>query len=202
MLDIHSLIDSADVIVALLIIGLTVYAETGFLLGLFLPGDTLLLIVGVLAAQGELPLWWSMAVIFVGAVFGDNTGYFIGRTTGERIFKQHKGLLFRPEYIHRAETFYARHGGITVIIARFVGYVRTVAPLIAGAAHMYRPKFIVFNIAGAALWTLTFVLLGYWLGVEVGEHIQRYLVPFMFMGFALITVPSLIHYIRTKRSRH
>ncbi|HSX32370.1 MAG TPA: DedA family protein [Candidatus Saccharimonadales bacterium] len=201
MLDITTLIDSANVIVALLIIGLMVYAETGFLLGLFLPGDTLLLLVGVFAARGELPLWWSLLVIFMAAILGDNTGYFVGRTTGNHIFKQHKGLLFRQDYINRAEQFYEKHGGKTIIIARFIGYVRTIAPVIAGVAHMYRPKFIVFNIAGAALWTLSFVLLGYWLGVEVGEQIQQYFVPTLILGALLVVGPSLIHIMRSKQKR-
>lgn len=194
----HTLLGGVSVVGALVLIGLIVYAETGFLFGLFLPGDTLLLVVGVFAAQGDLPLVWSMLIIFIAAILGDNTGYFIGRTTGPRIFKKNKGLLFREEYIERAEHFYKRHGGKTIIVARFIGYVRTLVPIVAGVAKMHRPKFIVYNILGAAIWTLTFVLLGYWLGVEAGEQIRRYFVPSLIVGALLILSPSIVYIIRRK----
>jgi membrane-associated protein len=198
MVDAAHFIEQFSVIGALAIIGLMVYAESGFLLGLFLPGDTLLVVVGVFAAQGELPLWWAMLIIFVAAVLGDNTGYFIGKTTGPRIFVKHKGLLFRKDYIDRAEAFYARHGGKTIIVARFIGYVRTIVPIIAGIGRMHRPKFIFYNILGAAIWTLTFVLLGYWLGNEIADEIHRYFIPSLIIGALIFLGPSLAYLIKTR----
>jgi membrane-associated protein len=196
MVDPAQFIQQFSLIGALALIGLIVYAESGFLVGLFLPGDTLLLVAGVFAAQGALPLGWTMFVIFIGATLGDNTGYFIGRATGPRIFKRHKGLLFRQEYLRGTEAFYQKHGGKTVIIARFIGYVRTLVPIIAGVGKMRRRKFIVYNIIGAGLWTFTFVMLGYLLGVEAAKQIERYFVPSIFIGALLILSPSLVYLIR------
>jgi len=198
MIDISTLLSDTSTITALVLIGLIVYAETGFLVGLFLPGDTLLVVVGVFAAHGDLPLVWSMLVICIAAVLGDNTGYYIGKKSGPHIFKRHKGLLFRQEYVQRAEQFYEKHGGKTIIVARFFGYVRTMVPIIAGVAKMNQPKFIVYNIIGALLWTLFFVLLGYWVGEAAAEYIERYFVPSLILGMLVILGPGIVYAVRHK----
>lgn len=196
------LITGVSVIGALLLIGAIVFAESGLLIGLVLPGDTLLFTAGFFAAQGELPLAWVLVVIFVGAVLGDNLGYFIGDKTGPKIFRRNEGIFFRQDYAERAQRFYNQHGGKTITVARFIPYVRTFAPLVAGVAHMHRPRFIVFNLLGAFLWTLTFVLLGYWLGIEVAEQIEGYLVPVFIGGLLFIFGPAILYFIRSRRFRH
>lgn len=198
MIDISALLSDTSTITALVLIGLIVYAETGFLVGLFLPGDTLLVVVGVFAAHGDLPLVWSMVVICIAAILGDNTGYYIGRKSGPHIFKRHTGLLFRAEYVERAEQFYEKHGGKTILIARFFGYVRTMVPIIAGVAKMSQPRFIVYNVVGAIVWTLFFVLLGYWVGEAAAEYIERYFIPSLILGMLVILGPSIVYAIRHK----
>ena len=199
MIDSAALIDSVSISGALLIIGVIVFAESGLLIGLLLPGDTLLFTAGFFAAQGNLPLFLVMLVIFVAAIIGDNLGYFVGRKSGPRIFKKKDGILFRKEYALRAQKFYKIHGGKAVAMARFVPYVRTLAPIVAGIAKMERPKFIVYNIIGAFLWTLTFVLLGYWLGVEVAEKFERYAVPAFIIGLLFAFSPTIIYLIKNRR---
>jgi membrane-associated protein len=201
MLDVESLIGGISVVGALTIIGLIVFAESGLLIGLLLPGDTLLFTAGFFAAQGELPLAWVILVIFVAAVLGDNVGYYFGEKTGPRIFHKKDGVFFREEHMERAKAFYEKHGGKTVLVARFVPYVRTFAPIMAGTANMNRPKFIIYNILGALSWTVTFVLIGYWFGVELAEQIEQYLVPAFLIGLLFIFSPTIIYFIRSPRFR-
>lgn len=201
MVDVSSLLEGVSIIAALTIIGLIVFAESGLLIGLLLPGDTLLFTAGFFAAQGDLPLAWVLLVIFVAACLGDNMGYFFGKTTGPRIFKRKEGLFFRKEYIKRAKKFYKKHGGKTVMMARFVPYVRTLAPIIAGIGRMNRAKFIAYNIVGALLWTITFVMLGYWLGVEVAEEIEKYFVPAAVIGLLFAFSPTILYFIRNRKLR-
>lgn len=195
------MIESAGVVSALVLIGVIVAAESGLLIGLLLPGDTLLLVAGFFAAQGKLPLAWVLVIIFLAAILGDNIGYFFGEKTGPRMFRKKDGLFFRQEHVLRAQQFYERHGGKTVLFARFVPYVRTLTPLLAGAAKMNHAKFIVYNIIGALLWTVSFVMLGYGLGVEVAKQIERYIFPAFIVGLVFAFCPTLIHLARNKRLR-
>ncbi len=196
MLDPESLLGGISVVGALAIIAVIVFAESGLLIGLFLPGDTLLFTAGFFAASGSLPLWAVIVVIFAAAIAGDNMGYFFGRKTGPKIFHKKEGLLFRREYAERATTFYHKHGGITVLVARFIPYIRTLAPIIAGIGGMNRPKFILYNIMGAFLWTVSFVLFGYWLGVELAERLDDYLVPAFILGLLFAFSPTIIYFIK------
>lgn len=200
MLDVENLIEGVSVFGALAVIGAIVFAESGLLVGLFLPGDTLLFTAGLFAAHGDLPLAGSMGVIFIAAIIGDNVGYYFGQKAGPRIFKKRESLLFSRQYIEKAQVFYARHGGKTVMLARFIPYVRTFAPIVAGAANMHRLKFIIYNVAGALLWTITFVLLGYWLGLELAEEIEKYLVPAFILCFLFAFSPTIVYFI--KRAKH
>jgi len=202
MVDLESLLGSISVIGALALIGGLIFAESAFLFGLFLPGgDSLLLISGVLAAQGNLPLPWLILVIFVAAILGDNVGYYIGKKTGPRIFKQKEGMFFRKEYADRATAFYEKHGGKTVVIARFIAYVRTFVPLLAGIANMSRTKFVFYNIFGALFWTLSLVLVGYWLGKEFADVIEQYLLPVTLIGILLLFSPSIIFFVRNRQDQ-
>lgn len=201
MLDPESLLGGISVIGALALIGVIVFAESGLLIGLFLPGDTLLFTAGFFAANGNLPLFWVIVVIFIAAIIGDNVGYYVGQKSGPRIFKKKEGLFFRKEYAERATRFYHRHGGQTILLARFIPYVRTLAPIVAGIANMYRPKFIIYNVLGALLWTITFVLFGYWLGVELAEEIEKYLVPAFIAGLLFAFSPTIFYFIRSAQAR-
>jgi membrane-associated protein len=197
MFDLETTIGSISVIGALTLIGVIIFAESAFLVGLFIPGgDTLLLAAGIFAAQGSLPLIGVIAVIFVAAVVGDNVGYYIGEKTGPRVFKKKEGVFFRKDYAERAEAFYKRHGGKTVVIARFIAYVRTFVPLLAGIAKMPRGKFIFYNIFGALFWTLTLVLIGYWLGKELADEIERYIIPVSLLGLVLLFSPTILYFVR------
>lgn len=158
----------------LLAIGGIVFAESGLLIGFFLPGDTLLLLGGVLASQGQLSLIPLLLVVITAAIVGDNVGYSIGRRTGHRIFRKQDGILFRQEHIERAEAFYEKHGGKTIIIARFIPIVRTFAPIVAGVGKMPRKRFMTFNIIGGLMWGAGITLLGYFVGSRI-PHLDKYL---------------------------
>ncbi|HJQ08961.1 MAG TPA: DedA family protein [Candidatus Saccharimonadales bacterium] len=202
MLDVTGWIEGAGVITGLIIIGAIVFAESGLLIGFFLPGDTLLFTAGFFAAQGRLPLAAVMLVIFFAAIIGDNVGYYFGKKTGPRIFRKKDGILFRQEYLERAETFYEKHGGKTIMIARFVPYVRTFAPIVAGAARMPRGKFVVYNILGALIWTVSVVLAGYWLGSLVDPHLmERFLLAAIGLATLLTFGPTVFHLARDERVR-
>jgi len=202
MLDPTSLLQGVGALAGVLIIGAIIFAESGLLLGFFLPGDTLLFTAGFFAAQGELPLAGVLLAIFLGAFIGDNVGYTIGKKTGPRMFRKKDGIVFRQEYILRAERFYEKHGGKTVIFARFIPVVRTFAPIVAGIGNMDRKKFMLYNVVGAAIWTLSVTMLGYWLGSLVDPHtMERYIIAAI-GGALLITVgPTLYHLAREERLR-
>ncbi|MBZ9715420.1 DedA family protein [Deinococcus multiflagellatus] len=149
-----------------------VFAESGLLIGFFLPGDSLLLTAGILAQQGSLHLAGVMLAVTLGAVIGDSTGYFIGRRFGPAVFSRPDHRLFRPEYVGRTQAFFQRHGGLSLILARFVPVVRTVAPTLAGVGQMPYSQFLIYNVVGGLLWATSVPLLGYWLGGLI-PHLDR-----------------------------
>lgn len=200
MLDPSHLLEGAGVVGGLLIIGAIVFAESGLLIGFFLPGDTLLFTAGFFAAQGQLPLAAVLGVIFLAAVIGDNVGYTIGKKTGPRLFRKKDGLVFRQEYIQRAEAFYEKHGGKTIILARFVPIVRTFAPVVAGVGNMTRQRFVFYNVIGAAVWTVSVVMLGHWLGSKIPD-IDKYLLPAVGLATIFTFGPTIWHLARDGRLR-
>lgn len=153
---------------------LIVFAESGLLLGFFLPGDSLLLTAGLLAQQGKLSLAGVVLVVALGAVLGDSAGYFIGRKFGPGVFNRQDSRLFRPEYVERTQAFFERHGGLALILARFVPVVRTVAPTLAGVGRLPYVRFLTYNVVGGVLWAITVPLLGYWLGGLI-PNLDRYI---------------------------
>jgi membrane-associated protein len=197
MFDVTGLLEGAGVLTGLLIIAGIVFAESGLLIGFFLPGDTLLFTAGFFAAQGKLPIVLVLLSIFAAAVIGDNVGYSIGRRMGPRLFKKKDGILFRQEYITRAQAFYEKHGGKTIILARFVPVVRTFAPLVAGVSRMPRKQFVFFNIVGAFVWTVGLVMLGYFLGNLVDPHtVEKYVILAIGGAMAITVGPAAYHIIR------
>lgn len=161
--------------VILLICGI-VFAETGLLVGFFLPGDSMLFTAGLLVATGaldvSLPLFATL--IFIAAFVGDQTGYFIGRKAGPAIFNKPNSRFFRQEYVEKAHGFFERFGGRAVVLARFVPVVRTFVPVVAGVAHMSYRVFALYNLLGALLWGVGVTMLGFWLGqyAWVGDNID------------------------------
>lgn len=178
----------------LIAIGATVFAESGLLIGFFLPGDTLLFGAGILAAQGVLPLGWLLVVVILSAIIGDNVGYSIGRRSGKRLFSKKESILFKPDHLERAEKFYEKHGGKTIILARFVPVVRTFAPIVAGISKMPRQRFMTFNIIGSVLWGGGVTVLGYWLGQKMpwlDEYIDLVILGVIGLSVVLATIHIL-----------
>lgn len=197
MLDPSNLIQSGGI----LLVALIIFAESGLLIGFFLPGDTLLLGAGIIASQGKISIGLLILAVVLAAVLGDNVGYSIGRRTGHRIFKKEDGILFQKEHLLRAEAFYEKHGGKTIILARFVPIVRTFAPLVAGVGKMPRKRFMSFNIVGAVLWGAGITMLGYWFGSKV-PNLEHY-IQYVLIGVILLSLGfSLIHLLREEKIRH
>ena len=176
------------------------FAETGLLVGFFLPGDTLLVSAGLLAARGQLNIGVLLAVLIAGAVLGDATGYWIGHQAGKRLFQREDSFWFRREHLEKAERFYERHGGKTIFIARFFSGLRTFAPIVAGAARMRYPRFALFNITGAISWITIVTMLGYIFGNAVTKFDH-----YIFIG-ALVLLPfplllALSQALRVRRAR-
>lgn len=184
----------------LMLIALIIFVESGLLVGFFLPGDTLLIAAGVLAAQGALPIELTILTIIVAAIVGDNVGYTIGKYSGKRLFNKKDGVLFKHEYVEQAQRFYDKHGGKAIIIARFVPIVRTFAPVVAGIGKMPRGKFFFYNVIGAIIWAVSVTLLGYWVGSKIPK-IGDYLEYALFTVIILSLAPAAWHIVSDPRSR-
>lgn len=198
--DIEGLIKTAGYIGLFLI----VFAETGLLLGFFLPGDTLLLSAGLLIQQDKvgLELWILIPLLIAAAIIGDAVGYQVGKHTGPRLFNKEDSRLFHRDHLVRAQKFYDKHGGKTIIIARFLAFIRTFAPTVAGAAKMPYPKFAMYNVAGAILWVPSLTLAGYFFGKAIPPN----MVELFFIGLVVLmvvasTAPAAFHLLRERR-RH
>jgi membrane-associated protein len=176
-----------------------VFAETGLLVGFFLPGDSLLFTAGVVAATGALNIWWVNALLIVAAVAGDSVGYAIGRRVGPRLFTREKSLLFNPAHVERTRRFYERHGAKTIVIARFVPIVRTFAPTVAGVGQMEYRRFVFYNIAGGVGWVLSMTWAGYFLGQFpiIGSNIH------VVVGVVIVLslIPIAVELLRERRRR-
>jgi membrane-associated protein len=174
-----------------------VFAETGLLVGLFLPGDSLLFTVGVVAGAGELNIVQICLLLTVASVAGDQSGYFLGFRTGPRIFTRPDSLLFKQEYVTRTRAFYETHGGKTLIYAKFVPIVRTFAPFMAGVGRMRYARFLSFNVFGGVGWVLSMTLAGYNLGSVpiVRRHFET-----VVLGIVVLSVlPLVLQYARSRR---
>ena len=141
-----------------------VYSETGLLVGFFLPGDSFLFTVGVVAGLGALNIWAVIPLLILAAMLGDSTGYLLGRRTGPRIFNRPDSRLFKQAYVQRTHSYYERYGGKTILIARFVPIVRTFAAFMAGVGEMPYLRFLPYSVCGGIGWVVVMTLLGYWLG--------------------------------------
>jgi membrane-associated protein len=176
---------------------LIVFAETGLMVGFFLPGDSLLVTAGLFAAKGDLNLVWLNVLVMAAAVIGDATGYYIGRRAGEALYNRPNSLLFRREHLIRTHEFYERHGGKTIVIARFVPIIRTFAPVVAGAAQMRYRDFALYNILGGIGWVASMTLTGYFLGRAIPDlEKQIHLVVAVVIFLSLL--PAIIAWWRAR----
>ncbi|MEZ4180432.1 MAG: VTT domain-containing protein [Candidatus Doudnabacteria bacterium] len=177
-----------------------IFAETGLLIGFFLPGDSLLFTAGILAAEGYLNIWLLLLILYSAAIIGNQTGFRIGKKFGPRVFSKEESLLFSQKNIQRTEDFFAKHGSLTIILARFVPIMRTFVPVMAGVGNMSEKKFLVQNIAGATLWIFTVTLLGYFLGLKV-ENIEAYILPIAIVIIFISILPYLKQFISNPEMR-
>lgn len=175
-----------------------VFAESGLFFGFFLPGDSLLLTAGLLASRGLLNLYILVPGLFIAAVLGDNVGYWFGNKTGPRIFNRENSLLFRRKNLLAAKAFYDKHGGKTILLARFMPFIRTFAPIVAGAVDMEYRRFVTFNMIGGLLWGIGVTLAGYFLG-EVIPGIDNYFLLIVAFVILISAMPTLIHLWREDR---
>jgi len=171
-----------------------VFSETGLLVGLFLPGDSLLFTVGVVAGAGHLDIVLVNVVLMFAAILGDSTGYWLGRTTGPRIFNRPDSLLFKQEYIARTNSFYERYGGKTLVMARFIPIVRTFASYVAGVGQMRYLRFLPFSIGGGIGWVFSMTMLGYSLGSI--PFIRRYFDKVILAIILTSLLPTIIEVVR------
>jgi membrane-associated protein len=176
-----------------------VFAESGLLIGFFLPGDSLLFTAGFLASQGVLEIWILVPLCFIAAVAGDAVGYAFGHRVGPRLFQRSDSKFFKKEHLVKAEAFFDEHGGKAIILARFLPIVRTFTPIVAGAAGMPYRRFFVFNVVGALLWAVGVTLAGYFLGSAV-PNIDHYLLPVIGVIILISVLPTLVHLWREYRS--
>jgi len=177
-----------------------VFTETGLLVGFFLPGDSLLVTAGVVAAAGHLNIWWLNGLLAVAAIVGDSVGYAIGWRLGPRLFTRPKSRLFNPLHVERTRAFYARYGAKTIVIARFVPIVRTFAPVVAGVGQMEYRRFVFYNVAGGVGWVTSMTWAGYLLGQAVPDLGRRMHVV-VIVVIVLSLVPIAIELIRERRRR-
>lgn len=184
----------------LLLVALIIFAESGMFVGFFFPGDTLLLSAGILAAAGKLSLGATIAVIAIAAIAGDNVGYHIGRKFGRRLFRKKDSIVFRQDYLHKAEDFYEKHGSRTMLVAHFVPIVRTFAPPVAGIAKMNYKQFVIYDAIGDTAWAASITLLGYWFGRRI-PHLEEYIL-LVLAGVMVITLgPTIYHLVKALLER-
>lgn len=189
-----------------LLVALIIFAESGLLIGFFLPGDSLIFTAGFLVSQGILNfnIWGLAAILFVAAVAGDSVGYTFGHRVGRKLFKRKESLLFSVENLQKAEAFYEKHGGKTIIIARFIPIIRTFAPIVAGISKMHYYNFIAYNLIGGALWAGGITLAGYFLGswfTSMGLGIDQVLLPAIIIILLISIAPPMIHILKDPKSR-
>ncbi len=176
------------------ILFLIIFCETGLVIAPFLPGDSLLFVAGALAASGNMYVHTLCLVLVAASFLGDNTNYWIGRFFGPKLFSRKGSLLFNPKYLEQTQGFYDRHGGKTIVIARFVPIVRTYAPFVAGIGRMLYPRFVTFAFGGAALWIGSLVYAGYFFGniAWVKSNLSLVIVGIVVLSL----LPGIIEFVR------
>jgi len=208
-IDLGKLIAEYGATVAYVILFAVIFAESGLFFGFFFPGDSLLLTAGLFAYKGvelagggelKLSLVVLIPMLFVAAVLGDNVGYWFGRRVGPAIFKRPQSLLFRPKNLQAAKAFYDKHGGKTITLARFMPFIRTFVPIVAGAVSMEWRRFTFFNLFGGLIWAAGVIMAGYTLGRLVPPNVlDRYFLVIIIVVIIVSMLPAIIHLWRTER---
>jgi len=176
-----------------------VFVETGFFVGFFLPGDSLLVTAGVFAASGQLELAKLLILVPLCAIVGDQIGYWIGRKAGQALYRREDSLIFRKQHLERAHEFYEKYGGKTVVLARFIPIVRTFCPPVAGAAEMSYGRYLAYDIGGGLLWVGSMILCGYFLGRQIpniNQNIHYVIAVVIFLSL----LPPIISLLRARFS--
>jgi membrane-associated protein len=176
-----------------------VFIETGFFVGFFLPGDSLLITAGIFSYAGVIPLKWLLLPVMLSAIAGDQVGYWIGRSAGVRLYRREDSFFFRRSHLQRAHDFYEKYGGRAVILARFVPIVRTFCPPVAGAAKMPYSRYLLFDILGGVFWIGAMILSGYSLAhliPNIGQRIHYVIFVVIFLSL----LPGIISVLRSRRA--
>ena len=179
-----------------------VFAETGLMVGFFLPGDSLLTTAGIFAARGDLNIVWLNISLTIAAIVGDATGYWIGRRAGKALYDRPNSFFFRREHLIKTHEFYEKHGGKTIVIARFMPIVRTFAPVVAGAANMTYRQFATYNIIGALLWVPSMTLTGYFLGLafpDIDKHLHKLIALIIFVSLLPAGIAWLREWMQSRK---
>lgn len=200
--DLVGLITAAGFLAVLFVI----YAESGLLIGFFLPGDSLLFTSGILVHSGifNIEIHLFVFLLFIAAVAGDTTGYWFGKKTGPKIFKKPDAKVFKQSHIQKAQDFYEKHGSKTIIIARFVPIVRTFAPIVAGVGKMEYKRFLSYNVIGGLLWVSLITYAGYYLGAlfeSMGLDIDQILLPIIILIIFVSLLPAVYEIFKEKSNR-
>ena len=169
-----------------------VFVESGLLVGFFFPGDSLLFTAGFLASQNILDIRLLIVGCFISAVAGDSVGYYIGQKFGRKLFTREDSIWFHKKHLERAQNYYEKHGGKTIILARFMPFIRTFAPVVAGIGVMKYRRFVMFNLIGGILWTICIPLAGYYLGSLIPD-VDKYLLPIIGLIIFASILPGLRH---------
>lgn len=178
-----------------------IFTESGLLFGFFLPGDSLLFTAGFLASQGYFNIYTLALGCFIAAVLGDNVGYYIGHRYGRRLFEKKESMFFQKDHLIKAEAFYKKHGGKTIILARFMPFIRTFAPVVAGIANMDYRSFLLYNILGGFLWGVCLTYAGYILGSIIPD-VDKYLLPIIVLIILVSVAPGLYHALSDAPTRN
>ncbi len=181
-----------------------IFAESGLLIGFFLPGDSLLFTAGFLASQGYLNYPVLAIGCFIAAVAGDSVGYWFGHRVGRPLFQRQDSLVFKKKHLDKAQQLYDKHGGKIIVIARFMPIVRTFAPIVAGVGTMHYRRFLSFNLVGGFLWAIGVCSAGYFLGKKI-PNVDKYLLPIIFLIILISVLPPALHllqdYMASRRER-
>jgi membrane-associated protein len=196
----HSVYDVEGIIRAggPLLVCIIVFIETGFFVGFFLPGDSLLVTAGVFAAAGVVPLKWLLLPVMLCAIVGDQIGYWIGRAAGATLYNRKDSFFFRKQHLQRAHDFYVKNGGKTVILARFVPIIRTFCPPVAGAAAMPYSTYLLYDVCGGTLWVGSMILGGFFLGRSIPNISQKihYVIAVVVV---LSLLPAVVSILRARK---
>jgi len=186
-----------------LVLAMIVFAETGLFIGFFLPGDSLLFLAGLSAAQGLFEVNFLVVLLSLMAILGDALGYWIGHRTGIVLYERKDTFWFKEKHLLYARNFYLRHGGKAIVLARFIPFARTFAPVVAGIAQMRYPRFAAYNVFGGIFWVMSMVLAGYYLGqrVWVRENLEKVVLLIVLLSISPILFEATRNWFRTREKK-